>query len=165
MYHVSATPPKQLIGFLWNFTQLPSFFLWKYKLNYLPFQILDSDRISSCTSAGSVLQMCKVSQKSNFVIAIFVFNRKLSCLPLFKVWGGVYRNHPVRPSIRPYVRPSVHPSIHVPCKCNSSSCTSAGSVLQMCKVSQKSNKPFRRSCAYKVHALPPFRESIRACTL
>ena len=29
--------------------------------------------------------------------------------------------------------------------------TSAGSVLQLCKVSQKSNKPFRRSCAYKVH--------------
>jgi hypothetical protein len=42
-----------------------------------------------------------------------------------------------------------------------SSCTSAGSVLQLCKVSQKSNKPFRRSCAYKVHAPPPpFRESI-----
>ena len=31
------------------------------RLNYLPFQILDSDHISSCTSAGSVLQMCKVS--------------------------------------------------------------------------------------------------------
>jgi hypothetical protein len=30
-----------------------------------------------------------------------------------------------------------------------SSCTSAGSVLQLCKVSQKSNKPSRRSCAYK----------------
>jgi hypothetical protein len=36
-----------------------------YKLNYLPFQILDSDHISSSTSAGSVLQLCKVSQKSN----------------------------------------------------------------------------------------------------
>ena len=44
-------------------------------------------------------------------------------------------------------------SSHIP------SCTSAGSVLQLCKVSQKSNKPFRRSCAYKVHD-PPFRESI-----
>ena len=44
---------------------MPSFFSWKYKLNYLPFQILDSDHISSCTSAGSVLQLCKVSQKSN----------------------------------------------------------------------------------------------------
>jgi hypothetical protein len=30
---------------------------------------------------------------------------------------------------------------------NIPSCTSAGSVLQLCKVSQKSNKPFRRSCA------------------
>ena len=40
-----------------------------------------------------------------------------------------------------------------------SSCTSAGSLLQLCKVSQKSNKPFRRSCAYKVHD-PPFCESI-----
>jgi hypothetical protein len=30
------------------------------------------------------------------------------------------------------------------------SCTSAGSVLQLCKVSFKSNEPFRRSCcAYK----------------
>ena len=37
----------------------------EYKLNYLPFQILDSDHISSCTSAGSVLQLCKVSQRSN----------------------------------------------------------------------------------------------------
>jgi hypothetical protein len=40
---------------------MPSFFSWKYKLNYLSFQNLDSDHISSCTSAGSVLQMCKVS--------------------------------------------------------------------------------------------------------
>ena len=40
-----------------------------------------------------------------------------------------------------------------------SSYTSAGSILQLCKVSQKSNKPFRRSCVYKVHD-PPFRESI-----
>jgi hypothetical protein len=39
------------------------------------------------------------------------------------------------------------------------SCTSAGSILQLCTVSQNSNKPFRRSCAYKVHD-PPFRESI-----
>jgi hypothetical protein len=44
---------------------MPSFFSWKYKLNYLPFKILDSDHISSCISAGSVLQLCKVSQKSN----------------------------------------------------------------------------------------------------
>jgi hypothetical protein len=28
---------------------------------YLPFEILDSNHIPSCTSAGSVLQMCKVS--------------------------------------------------------------------------------------------------------
>ena len=40
-------------------------------------------------------------------------------------------------------------SNHIP------SCTSAGSVLQLCKVSQNSNKLFRRSCAYKVH-YPPF---------
>ena len=33
----------------------------EYKLNYLPFQILDSNHILSCTSAGSVLQLCKVS--------------------------------------------------------------------------------------------------------
>jgi hypothetical protein len=44
-------------------------------------------------------------------------------------------------------------SNHIP------SCTSAGSVLQLCKVSQNSNEPFRRSFAYKVHG-PPFRESI-----
>jgi hypothetical protein len=31
--------------------------------------------------------------------------------------------------------------------------------LHLCKVSQNSNKPFRRSCTYKVHN-PPFRESI-----
>ena len=37
----------------------------EYKLNYLPFQILDSDHISSYTSAGSVLQLCNVSQKYN----------------------------------------------------------------------------------------------------
>ena len=33
----------------------------EYKLNYLLFQILDSNHIPSCTSAGSVLQLCKVS--------------------------------------------------------------------------------------------------------
>jgi hypothetical protein len=33
----------------------------EYKLNYLPFQILDSNHIPSCTSEGSVLQLCKVS--------------------------------------------------------------------------------------------------------
>jgi hypothetical protein len=33
----------------------------EYKLNYLPFQILDSNHIPSCTSAGSALQLCKVS--------------------------------------------------------------------------------------------------------
>jgi hypothetical protein len=33
----------------------------EYKLNYLPFQILESNHIPSCTSAGSVLQPCKVS--------------------------------------------------------------------------------------------------------
>ena len=32
-----------------------------YKLNYPPFQILDCNHIPSCTSAGSVLQLCKVS--------------------------------------------------------------------------------------------------------
>jgi hypothetical protein len=44
---------------------MPSFFSWKYKLNYPPFQMLDSDHISSYTSTSSVLQLCKVSQKSN----------------------------------------------------------------------------------------------------
>ena len=43
-------------------------------------------------------------------------------------------------------------SNHIP------SCTSAGNVLQLCKVLQNSNKPFR-SCAYKVHDLT-FRQSI-----
>jgi hypothetical protein len=43
-------------------------------------------------------------------------------------------------------------SNHIP------SCTSAGNVLQLCKVSQNSNKPFR-SCACKVHDLT-FRQSI-----
>ena len=37
----------------------------EYKLNYPPFQILDSNHIPACTSAGSVLQLCKVSSKSN----------------------------------------------------------------------------------------------------
>jgi hypothetical protein len=40
-------------------------FSWKYKLNYLPFKMLDSNHIPSCTSAGSALQLCKVSQNSN----------------------------------------------------------------------------------------------------
>jgi hypothetical protein len=33
----------------------------EYKLNYPPFKILDSNHIPSCTSAGSVLQLFKVS--------------------------------------------------------------------------------------------------------
>ena len=37
----------------------------EYKLNYLPFQILDRNHIPSYTSPGNVLQLCKVSQKSN----------------------------------------------------------------------------------------------------
>ena len=37
----------------------------EYKLNYPPFQILDSNHIPSCISAGSVLQLCKVSYISN----------------------------------------------------------------------------------------------------
>ena len=37
------------------------FVFQEYKLNYSPFQILDSNHIPSCTSAGSVLQLCKVS--------------------------------------------------------------------------------------------------------
>jgi hypothetical protein len=40
------------------------------------------------------------------------------------------------------------------------SCTSAGCVLQLSKVSYISNKQFSRSCTYKVHTLLPFRESI-----
>ena len=67
---------------------MPSFFSWKYKLNHLPFQILDSDHISSCTSAGSVLQLCKVSQKSNKP-----FRR--SCA--YKVHGRTDRVIPIYP--------------------------------------------------------------------
>jgi hypothetical protein len=37
----------------------------EYKLSYPPFQILDSNHIPSCTSADSVLLLCKVSFKSN----------------------------------------------------------------------------------------------------
>ena len=40
-------------------------------------------------------------------------------------------------------------SNHIP------SCTSAGSVLQLCKISLISNKPFRRSCAYEVQPPSP----------
>ena len=39
------------------------------------------------------------------------------------------------------------------------SCTSAGSVLQLCKVSFKSNEPFRRSCTYK--PISPYRTYFR----
>ena len=162
-------------------------FSWKYKLNYLPFQILDSDHISSCTSAGSVLQLCKVSQKSNKP-----FRRRCA----YKV-----HDPPFRESISWIISPSkfwtatifLHAHLQVVYyKCvkfhknkisrlggialtrympsffswkyklnylpfqildsdHISSCTSAGSVLQMCKVSYKSNKSLRRSCAYKVH--------------
>ena len=44
-------------------------------------------------------------------------------------------------------------SNHIP------SCTSAGSVLQLCKVSFKSNEPFWRSCAYK--PISPYRTYFR----
>jgi hypothetical protein len=51
-------PISRLVGVV--LTRYMSFFFsWKYKLNYLPFQILDSKHIPSCTSAGSVLQLCK----------------------------------------------------------------------------------------------------------
>ena len=150
---------------------MPSFFSWKYKLNYLPFQILDSDHISSCTSAGSVLQLCKVSQKSNkplrrscaYKVHDTPFRESISwIISLSKFWTATiflhahlqvvyykcvkfYKNLIGRlggialtrymPSFFSwkyklnYLPFQILDSDHI------SSCTSAGSVLQMCKVS------------------------------
>ena len=54
-------------------TTFPNFFTrgcWSHQmlliqLVYITFQIFDRNHIPSCTSAGSVLQLCKVSFKSN----------------------------------------------------------------------------------------------------
>ena len=171
---------------------MTSFFSWRYKLNDLPFQMLDSDHISSCTSVGSVLQLCKVSQKSNkpfrrscaYKVHDPSFRESISWIispskfltatiflhaHLQVVYYNCVKFHEdsisslVGVSLTRYMPPPLSckyklnylafwilDSNHIP------SCTSAGSVLQMCKVSWKSNKSFRRSCAYKVHAPPLF---------
>ena len=152
---------------------MPSFFSWKYKLNYLPFQMLDSDHISSCTSVGSVLQLRKVSEKSNkpfrrscaykvhdppfcesiswiispskFWTATVFLHAYLqvvyyNCVKFHKNprsrLGGValtrYIHAPTPFSWKyklNYLAFNILDSNHIP------SCTSAGSVLQMCKVS------------------------------
>ena len=57
--------PMSRLGVAFTSPSLHTECISEYKLNYLPFLILDSDHISSGTSAGSVLQLCKVSQNSN----------------------------------------------------------------------------------------------------
>jgi hypothetical protein len=147
-------------------------FSWKYKLNYLPFQILDSDHISSCTSAGSVLQLCQVSQKSNkpfrkscaYKVHDLPFRESISwIISPFKFWTATiflrahlqvvyykcvkFHKNPISHlgfALTRYMPPPpfcesiswiISPfkfwthSNHIP------SCTSAGSVLQMCTVS------------------------------
>ena len=58
-------PMSRLGGVAFTSPSLHTERISEYKLNYLPFKILDSNHIPSCTSAGIVLQLCKVSQKSN----------------------------------------------------------------------------------------------------
>ena len=58
-------PMRRLGGVALTSPSLHTECISEYKLNYLPFQILYSNHIPSCTSAGSVLQLCKVSFKSN----------------------------------------------------------------------------------------------------
>jgi hypothetical protein len=53
MYHVALTSPF-----------LHTERISEYNLNDLPFQILDSNHIPSCTSAGSVLQLCNLLNDS-----------------------------------------------------------------------------------------------------
>ena len=58
-------PMSRLGGVALTSSSLHTERISEYKLNYPPFQILDSNHIPSCTSAGSVLQLCKVSEKFN----------------------------------------------------------------------------------------------------
>jgi hypothetical protein len=54
-------PMSRLGGVVLTSPSLHTERISEYKLNYLPFQILDSNHSPSCTFAGSVLQLCKVS--------------------------------------------------------------------------------------------------------
>ena len=55
-------PMSRLGGVVLTSPSLHTERISEYKLNYPPpFQILNSNQIPSCTSAGSVLQLCKVS--------------------------------------------------------------------------------------------------------
>ena len=54
-------PISRLVGVALTSPSLHTERISEYKLNYLPFQFLDSHHIPSCTSAGSILQLCKVS--------------------------------------------------------------------------------------------------------
>jgi hypothetical protein len=55
---------------------MPTFFLWKYKLNYLPFQILDSDHISSCTSCRCAWRNMVAVENLKGEIIQLIFSRK-----------------------------------------------------------------------------------------
>jgi hypothetical protein len=109
-------PMSRLGGVVLTSPSLHTERISEYKLNYLPSQLLDSDHISSCTSAGSVLQLCKVSQKSNKP-----FRRSCALQGTRPPFSWKYKLN--------YLAFQILDSNHIP------SCTSAGSVLQMCKVS------------------------------
>ena len=63
-------PMSRLGGVALTSTSLHTERISEYKLNYLPFQILDSNHIPSCTSAGSVLQLYKNSISSLVGVAL-----------------------------------------------------------------------------------------------
>jgi hypothetical protein len=80
-------PMSRLGGVALTSPSLHTEHISEYKLNYLPFQILDSNHIPSCTSAGSVLQLCKGNRigfkQSHFVEDLVATSRCMFLVSLF----------------------------------------------------------------------------------
>ena len=127
-----------------------------------------TDNLTSCTSTGCVLQLCKVSSESVQALrrsCAYKHMDRQTDAGQTDGWTGKILLH-------------AHPQV-VYCNCvkfhlnrssrlgavvltriwtdgrtdreNLPSCTSSGCVLQLCKVWSESVKPLRRSCTYKTY--------------
>jgi hypothetical protein len=140
VYLVSATPPKRR-----SCAYSPSLHterISEYKLNYLPFQIMDSDHISSRTSAGRV-SLGEVTHSSSFLLVLQLpspiqlpwhnWNNVQRSVKQTYPWSYIicskYHTERISEYKLNYLPFQIMDSDHI------SSRTSAGSVLQMCKVS------------------------------
>ena len=105
----------------------------KVKFDYLPLEEPGKKFLPSCTSTYHALPLCKVSSKS-------IKRYRRSCayevhMSNVKKLNFKFDNLPLEEPGKKFL----------------SSCTYTYDALPLCKVSSKSIKQYRRSCAYAVH--------------